>query len=668
LSDLTGAPSGQGSRQAARPASRRPATRLGAALLTFVVTVALAFVGTSAAHADGSNPLTASPVDATTRQGQAVSIQLVGSGPAGDQLNYNILGGFGQVVPTANGTVSLDFSAGFPPSSVIYTPNAGFSGTDTFQYTVNDAQFESAPATVTVTVSPVAPDNHAPVATPLSITCENPGQAQVQAAGTDVDGDVLTFAIASQPSHGSVVLFKDGSTTQLVYSPDDGYLGPDSFTYTANDGVLTSDPATVSVTVTVPRENHVPTSVSPSVTTAQDTAVTFTIPATDLDGDQIFFEYFQDALHGTVSNSGDSKFTYTPDLGFSGTDTFHFDVTDHRSTSYSYAVTVTVTPAVVPRHTPSVRAFAAVTRGEPVAVTLLGSDPDGDVLSYTTASGPGHGTLSGSGANLVYTPDANYFGQDSFTYQASDGHNVSTPAIVKISVLSAFEPVNAELDVSVSADERQSGKVVSPAFSTTGSDRLILAFIAADGPASSSEAAAQRVTSVQGGHLNWTLVKRANTTGGTAEVWQAHATSLISAETVTAKFAKNGFDSSITVAAFANTPGAIGDAAAAAGKRGAPTATLTVSGSQAPQQIWGVGHDWSHATTPVPLPDQALVHTFSDSHVDDTFWTERANFSYGDGDITVGLSSPTTDRWQLVAVTIPGLPPTASFPGLGLPQ
>jgi len=656
------------SRFSATSSSRRSVrrgARAGSALLAFAVAAALSLVGAAAAHAD-SSLLTAAPVDATTRQGQAVSIQLLGSGPVGDQLSYGIVGSFGfGPIPTANGSVSFDFNSGFPFSRIIYTPNPGFSGIDAFDYEVSDNQLNSATATVTVTVTPVSPDNQAPVATPYSVTCENPGQVQVTAAGTDVDGDVLSFAIASQPSHGSVFLFPDSVGPQLVYYPEDGYFGPDSFTYTANDGVLTSDPATVTINVTPPRANSVPTSVPPKVTTAQDTPVTFTVPATDLDGDQIFFEYFQDAQHGTVSNSGDDQFTYTPDLGYFGADTFHYDVTDHRSTSYSYTVQITVTPASVPAHTPSVRAFSVVTQGEPVAVTLLGSDPDGDALSYSTASGPSHGVLSGSGADLTYTPDASYFGEDSFTYQASDGVHVSTPAVVKISVKSPYEAVDPVLDVSVSADQSQpsSSQVVSPAFSTTGADRLILAFISVDGPQSS--AAAQRVSAVTGGNLDWTLVKRSNSTGGTAEVWQAHATSLITGATVTAKFAKTGFDGSITVAAFANTPGSVSASVATAGDTGAATATISPGDSAAPNQFWAVGHVQSRAGEPVPLLDQELTHVFTDHHAGNAFWTEKASLGHVNADLTLGLSAPTTGHWQLVAVTIPGLPAIASFPFLG---
>ena len=68
------------------------------------------------------------------------------------------------------------------------------------------------------------------------------------------------------------------------------------------------------------------------------------------------------------------------------------------------------------------------------AVTLSGSDVDGDSLTFTVTSGPAHGTLSGSGANLTYTPAANYNGPDSFTYVANDGWTDSAAASVSLTV------------------------------------------------------------------------------------------------------------------------------------------------------------------------------------------------------------------------------------------
>ena len=74
------------------------------------------------------------------------------------------------------------------------------------------------------------------------------------------------------------------------------------------------------------------------------------------------------------------------------------------------------------------------------AITLAGTDPDGDPLTYTVTGGPSHGTLSGTAPNLTYTPDANYSGPDSFTFTVSDGTTTSAPATVDITVTPVDDP------------------------------------------------------------------------------------------------------------------------------------------------------------------------------------------------------------------------------------
>jgi VCBS repeat-containing protein len=90
----------------------------------------------------------------------------------------------------------------------------------------------------------------------------------------------------------------------------------------------------------------------------------------------------------------------------------------------------------------------AVTTAEdtPVAVTLTGSDLDGDTLTYSVTGGPTNGTLSGTAPNLTYTPNANYNGADSFTFVVNDGTVDSAAATVSITVT----PVN---DAPVAADD-----------------------------------------------------------------------------------------------------------------------------------------------------------------------------------------------------------------------
>jgi hypothetical protein len=93
----------------------------------------------------------------------------------------------------------------------------------------------------------------------------------------------------------------------------------------------------------------------------------------------------------------------------------------------------------------------SVTTGEgtPVATLLAGSDPDGDPLTYTVLGGPGHGTLSGTGAGRTYTPDPNYFGPDSFTYRVSDGYDYSNIETVSINVIAPPTAANSSANVTV---------------------------------------------------------------------------------------------------------------------------------------------------------------------------------------------------------------------------
>ncbi len=83
-----------------------------------------------------------------------------------------------------------------------YTPEANYNGVDSFTFTANDGTADSAPASVSLTVSPV---NDAPSAIAGSATVNEDGTVDITLAGSDIDtGDTLGFAIASQPAHGSV--------------------------------------------------------------------------------------------------------------------------------------------------------------------------------------------------------------------------------------------------------------------------------------------------------------------------------------------------------------------------------------------------------------------------------------------------------------------------------
>ncbi|MGD1919333.1 MAG: DUF4347 domain-containing protein [Pleurocapsa sp.] len=147
----------------------------------------------------------------------------------------------------SNGTLTFN-----DDGSLSYTPNAGFSGTDSFTYTANDFELDSDPATVEITVEDEVITNEAPITAGDSYTTAFDTELTVDVADgvlsndSDPNGDDITASVVDAPSNGTLTLNDDGS---LSYTPNAGFSGTDSFTYTANDGELNSDPATVEITV-----------------------------------------------------------------------------------------------------------------------------------------------------------------------------------------------------------------------------------------------------------------------------------------------------------------------------------------------------------------------------------------------------------------------------------
>src|SRR5205823_1715207 len=84
-------------------------------------------------------------------------------------------------------------------------------------------------------------------------------------------------------------------------------------------------------------------------------------------------------------------------------------------TTHAFTITVTTTPPVADPQS------VVTDEGVPVAIALIGSDPDSDPLTYSIVKQPKNGTLSGAAPNVVYTPAAGFFGADSFSFQVSDG-------------------------------------------------------------------------------------------------------------------------------------------------------------------------------------------------------------------------------------------------------
>ncbi|MBI2090306.1 MAG: tandem-95 repeat protein [Deltaproteobacteria bacterium] len=131
--------------------------------------------------------------------------------------------------------------------------------------------------------------------------------------------------------------------------------------------------------------------------------------------------------------------TYVPDLNFYGRDSFTFTVSDGSGTSAAATITITVNPV---NDVPTAIGFSETTPEDtPVTLTLLGSDPEGDALTFSIVDQPTNGTVGPvTGSSVTYTPNPNFTGVDGFTFSVSDGSSTSTPAIVMITVTPAVDP------------------------------------------------------------------------------------------------------------------------------------------------------------------------------------------------------------------------------------
>ncbi|MBI3607021.1 MAG: cadherin-like domain-containing protein [Nitrospirae bacterium] len=278
--------------------------------------------------------------------------------------------------------------------------------------------------------------NQPPTATPLTLSAAMGASRAITLTGFDPEGSPLIFTVKTQPTPGTLT----GTAPDLTYTPN--AIGRDSFTFTVSDGSLTSAAATVTIDTraanTAPRATP-----QPNVSVVHDTPLAITLAGTDDDAGDFLTAYtiFSNPAHGTLTGTGAAK-TYMPNAGYVGSDFFYFTVTDSAGavSVLPARVTIDVTNQA-PTATPQSK---TVQKEVPTPITLVGTDLDGDIVTYTVVdSTPSatHGTLTPTGtagANRTYTPPVGYSGPyplaDSFTFTVNDGIVDSAAATVTIKV------------------------------------------------------------------------------------------------------------------------------------------------------------------------------------------------------------------------------------------
>ena len=305
-------------------------------------------------------------------------------------------------------------------------------------------QYRAALASSNSEVTPQLEDiiistGHAPVANPDSAIVPENGSHVFQATGptsltandTDADpGDVLRVTAVTPPTHGSAILNSDGSVT---YTPTATYSGPDAFSYTVSDGLLT---ASALVSIDVRFGNIPPVANNDFYSVDEDT--TLTVPAaigvlandTDTEHDPLTAVLTVLPLHGTLTFGSNGAFTYLGNPNYAGPDSFKYKASDGVDLSNEATVSITVNQVNDPPITENDAYTATLNQPLDVAAPgVLRNDHDVEVedttpLHATLVTGPSHGQLTfNADGSFSYVPASDFLGVDSFKYSAVDHFN-----------------------------------------------------------------------------------------------------------------------------------------------------------------------------------------------------------------------------------------------------
>ena len=386
-----------------------------------------------------NDPPRASNDWATTTEDNDVTIAVLSndSDPEGDTLSI------AEVSVPAHGTATIS------GTSIVYSPDENYNGTDSFTYTVSDGNGGTVTAHVYVAISAV---NDAPeIAKYPTDAGEWTMDEDTTAAFTFVVSDAETSSeslIITIDSQDKAVIANTGivlSTNEegqkvITVTPQENRNGVVPVVFHVTDGALTT---TVTWNITIAAVNDAPEITTTDLTTPEDTAVSSCATATDVENDELTFSLGLEPAHGNVTVNADGTYTYTPNANYVGEDIFGIYVNDgHEENNLDYdQVHVIVTP--VNDKPDAVDDTDSTAEDTAVTVNVTANDTDvdlayGDTLAVTSVGAAAHGTTEIVEGGVRYTPAENWSGTDSFTYTITDTDGERDTATVTVTV----NPVN----------------------------------------------------------------------------------------------------------------------------------------------------------------------------------------------------------------------------------
>jgi hypothetical protein len=237
-------------------------------------------------------------------------------------------------------------------------------------------------------------------------------QLRVAGGGLTLNGGCTVYGLVAAPNgtvivNGNSLLVGTSASDQFILNGGGVVRWAESFIQTIQPPVATNQ----------------------TVTLAENSSTNITLTGYDPQALILTFSVLTQPAHGSLSGTPPGVI-YRPATNYFGGDAFTFKVNNGVTDSAPATVSLIVTQVYYP---PAAYAQSLANfEDTALPVILTGRDPQGYALTYSVLTPPAHGTLSGTAPNLTYLPAANYFGNDAFTFQVSDGVSNSAPATITI--------------------------------------------------------------------------------------------------------------------------------------------------------------------------------------------------------------------------------------------
>ena len=296
-----------------------------------------------------------------------------------------------------------------------YTPPAGFSGFDSFNYTAQDGSGLQSSATVFVDVTPVANND-------TGQTNANTILNGASVLANDFGTNLAVVSFTNITAAGATVQVSSNGT--YVYTPPLNFSGSDSFNYTLEDGVGQQSSATVTISILPVANNDFGE----------------TVANVSFDGNSVFsndigtgislYSYDENSqAGGEVFVRSDGTYNYAPPLNFSGSDQFGYTIIDQSGQQSSGVVFINVLPIA----RDNTGATQANTPFEGESVFLNDTGTNLSIYSFSQGVNGGIVNMNDDGTYL-YIPPLNYSGPDGFSYTLTDSAGNQATAIVSMTV------------------------------------------------------------------------------------------------------------------------------------------------------------------------------------------------------------------------------------------